>query len=162
MEFEGTKTNSQFMIRKTLSLALTAAMTASVANAQVGKQSPMSQDCYVAANQCFNIEIFEAPDSLLIFDNPQQERGAEARGNNRGVFGGLLKTLRQSYQSTLVGQIATTSGDILSSGIGLISELVGQSQNTVAKGRLNSIAMRTREKACRGRKGCRKRPGTGF
>jgi len=112
------------MIRKTLFLALTAVMIASVAKAQAGKQSLTSQDSYVAANQCFNIVIFEAPDSLLTFDNPQQERGAEARGNNRGLLDGLWKNLRQSYQSTLVGQIATTSGDILSSGIGLVSELV--------------------------------------
>lgn len=108
--------------KKLLSASVAALLFATSANAQ-NYADTVKQRKYVAANQCFDINIFEAPDSLLSFDDPQHIRGVQARTRKRGLLDGLLKSMRESYQSTLTGQVTTTSGDIISSGIGLIADL---------------------------------------
>lgn len=100
-------------------LLITAAiLTAPTAAAQ--RQNPRQS---VAATPCYNIQIFETGDTLLTFDNPQHLRAQNATRQNRGFLDGLFKAMRQSYQSTLTGQVATTSASLLSSGIGIIADL---------------------------------------
>lgn len=109
------------MIKKILTTIVIVAL--SVAYATAKEKTVANDEKYVAATPCFNIQIFEAGDSMLTFNDPQHIRKTNATNANRGFLSGLFKSMRQSYQTTLTGQIATTSGDILSSGIGLIAEL---------------------------------------
>lgn len=101
--------------KKILTTILVATLSMGYATAQEKK--------YVAASPRFSIQIFEAGDSMLTFNNPQHIRKTRATSANRGFLSDWFKSIRKSYQSTLAGQITTTSGDFLSSGIGLIADL---------------------------------------
>lgn len=92
------------------------------ANAQ-SKDKETAESMAIPATQNFRIEVFETTDDEgLVFDNPQAIR-------KRGLFSDIWKAMRSSYGSTLSGQVASTSTDILSSSINLIVEALRSKKN---------------------------------
>lgn len=66
------------------------------------------------SQRVYQVIVHENADSVLTL--------ATTDGMQRGIIGDAWKSIRQSYASTLTGQLASVSSDILSSGIGLLVE----------------------------------------